>query len=129
MRGLLDLKRSDFARISFDNLTYSWVDTRVAEKAGKNVMTTIGVVHSSRETHDDRKTLQSARFQIGDLICLSIFIPSKRGQQAEGSAVTVAGIEGSALEALAAHDNEMLKEEDANNEDLIHQQEDFVTEL
>jgi len=49
------------------------------DKAGRNVMTDIGMIHSQRRGRDDLKTLQAAKFQIGDFIDLAIILPRKGG--------------------------------------------------
>jgi len=47
------------------------------DKAGRNVMADIGTIHSQRRGRDDTKTLQAAKFQIGDFIDLAIILPKK----------------------------------------------------
>ena len=57
--------RSEGARLNF-RLIYP-------DKAGRNVMTELGTVTSSKRSPDDEKPLSASKFQTGDLLDLAIF--------------------------------------------------------
>jgi len=43
------------------------------DRRGKNIITDIGFIDTSRAGRDDEKTLNQARFQIGDFLAVSVF--------------------------------------------------------
>jgi histone deacetylase complex subunit SAP18 len=73
LRELTDLVKevNTYARQRNAKLSFALI---YPDKKGRNVMRTVGIVHSSREGEDDRKSLRSLNFQTGDFLDVGIII-------------------------------------------------------
>mmetsp|Transcript_35996 Transcript_35996/g.90920 ORF Transcript_35996/g.90920 Transcript_35996/m.90920 type:complete len:174 (-) Transcript_35996:252-773(-) len=71
LRELTDLIKevNEAARARAARLSFAFV---YPDRSGRNVMRQVGMVHSSRVSDDDARTLKSLRFQTGDYLDVAI---------------------------------------------------------